>query len=131
MRIRSFRSLGARGERAAERSLRRLGWTILGRRVRLPHGELDLIAVEDGTIVFVEVKTRRGDERGRPEEAVDAAKQRKLTSLAAAYLRRHDLLEQPARFDVISVEWATESRPPRLTHYRNAFEARAADDKYG
>lgn len=124
--LHAWNSLGARGERAAERLLRRQGWTILGRRVRLPHGELDLIAVDGETVVFVEVKTRRGDDRGRPDEAVGPAKQRKLTALAVAYLRRHDLMDQPARFDVVAVSWPEGDRRPALRHFRDAFEARAA-----
>ena len=130
VRLHAWNSLGARGERAAGRLLRRKGWTIIGRQVRLPHGELDLVAVDGETVVFVEVKTRRGEERGRPDEAVGPAKQRKLTALAVAYLRRHELLDQPARFDVIAVHWPSGARRPQLQHFRDAFEARGAQSMY-
>ena len=91
------RNLGERGEAAAERCLRRQGLKIVSRRNRAVLGELDLVAVDGRTIVFVEVKTRESHEAGHPAEAVDAAKQKRLTRLALAYLRRHELLEYPAR----------------------------------
>jgi putative endonuclease len=59
----------------------------------------------------------------RIPEAVDAAKQQKLTRLALAWLKRHELLEYPARFDVVAVTWPPQARRPRIDHYRNAFPA--------
>jgi putative endonuclease len=120
---RSYQSLDRRGERAAERHVRRLGYKIVARRERGPLGELDLIAVDQRTIVFIEVKTRRSHDAGRPDEAVDADKQQRLTRLALAYLKRHDLLEHPARFDVIGVTWPDGARRPTIDHFINAFEA--------
>ena len=116
-------SLGQRGELAAARYLRRKGYKIiaLGHRDRL--GELDIIAVDGRTVVFVEVKTRSSHEAGHPLEAIDEDKQRRLTRLALAFLRRHDLLEQPARFDVVAVTWPEGSRRPTIEHVPNAFEA--------
>ena len=87
---RSRLSFGGRGERAAERFLRRKGYRILGRNVRLAVGEIDLIAEENGVIVFVEVKTRRGEAAGHPVEAVDEEKQRRLTRLALSLKDRPD-----------------------------------------
>lgn len=120
---RGYHSLDRRGERAAERHVRRLGYQIVARRERGPLGELDLIAVDQRTIVFIEVKTRRSHDAGRPDEAVDADKQQRLTRLALAYLKRHDLLEHPARFDVIGVTWPDGAKKPTIDHYQNAFEA--------
>lgn len=115
--------LGERGERAAEKYLKRCGFRIIDRRVRGGLGELDLVAVDGRTIVFVEVKTRRSHRKGRPAEAVDARKQRQLTRLALAWLKRHDLLEHRARFDVLAVTWPKDQSQPTIAHYRNAFEA--------
>jgi putative endonuclease len=116
-------SLDRRGERAAERFVRRLGYKIVARRERGPLGEIDLVAVDGRTIVFIEVKTRTSHDAGHPAEAVDAAKQQKLTRLALAWLKRHELLEYPARFDVLAVTWPPDARRPHIDHYQNAFEA--------
>jgi putative endonuclease len=116
-------TLGQQGERAAERYLKRLGYIIVARGVRGDLGELDLIAVDGRTIVFVEVKTRRSDDKGLPAEAVDEEKQRRITRLALAYLKRHDLLEYPARFDVVAVIWPSSAREPMIEHIKAAFEA--------
>jgi putative endonuclease len=97
---------------------------IVGRQVRIAGGELDRVAVDGETIVFVEVKTRRSDSAGHPAEAVTDEKRRKLTRCALAFLRRHDLLEYAARFDVIAVTWSPADsafRGPRIEHLRNAF----------
>src|SRR5262245_23421829 len=87
------KSLGRRGEDAAARFLKRLGYVIIARGHKDKIGEIDLIAVDGRAVVFVEVKTRAGDQKGTPAEAVDLDKQKRLTRLAAAYLKRHDLLE--------------------------------------
>lgn len=115
-------TLGQRGEAAAARFLRRRGFRIVGRGVRSGLGELDLVAVDGRTVVFVEVKTRQTGDQGHPAEAVDRAKQRRLTVLATAYLQRHGLLNHPARFDVVAVTWP-DGRRPHVEHIRNAFEA--------
>ena len=114
--------LGQRGERLAERFLRRQGYVIVERAHRAGGGELDLVAVDGRTVVFVEVKTRRSDRRGDPAEAVDRDKRRRVTRAALAYLKRHELLEYPCRFDVVAIVWPADGKP-QLTHYRDAFEA--------
>ncbi len=114
-------SLGRRGERAAERLLKRKGYLIVGRNVRNPFGELDLIAVDNRTVVFVEVKSRRNDLEN-PAEAVTDEKQRRLTRASLAFLKRNHLLEHSARFDVVAVVWPKDHRRPKLRHYVNAFE---------
>jgi putative endonuclease len=116
-------ALDRRGERAAERFVRRLGYKIVARRQRSRLGELDLVAVDGRTVVFIEVKTRRSHDAGHPAEAVGPEKQQKLTRLALAYLKRHDLLEHSARFDVLAVTWPDSARKPKIEHYQNAFPA--------
>jgi putative endonuclease len=120
---RRYRSLGQRGERAAARYLRRQGYKIVGRGERDHFGELDLVAVDGRTVVFVEVKTRTSHEAGHPAEAVGPEKQKRLTRLALAYLKRHDLLENAARFDVLAITWPDSAKRPTIEHFQNAFEA--------
>ncbi len=86
-------------------------------------GELDLVALDRDTIVFVEVKTRQSHDAGLPAEAVDEHKQRQLTRLAVGFLKRHGLLECPARFDVIAITWPARKWFPVIEHIQNAFEA--------
>jgi putative endonuclease len=114
------RLLGDRGERAAARYLRRRGLRIITRGYHTPWGEIDLVARDGEVLVFAEVKTRR---RGTPAEAVTPEKQRRLTVAALHFLRRHKLLEQRSRFDVVAIVWADDSQPPRIEHIRDAFDA--------
>ena len=115
--------LGRRGEAAAARYLKRLGYKVVARGDRSIGGELDLVAVDGRTIVFVEVKTRRSQEPGRPAEAVDGVKQRRLARAAEVFLKRRGLLEYPARFDVVAVTWAEDRRRPAIEHFKDAFAA--------
>jgi putative endonuclease len=121
-RQRSARSLGTLGEAAAARYLRRKGYKIVARQAREQGGELDLVAIDGGVIVFVEVKTRRSTAAGHPAEAVDATKQRRMTRAALAYLRRHQLLDYPVRFDVVAIQWPAAARRPLIEHFLHAFE---------
>jgi len=116
-------SLGQQGEAAAARYLKRKGYQIISIADRTALGEIDIVAVDNRTVVFVEVKTRRSDEAGLPAESVDAAKQQRLTRLALSYLKRHGLLEHKARFDVVSVTWPVAMKHPTIEHYANAFTA--------
>jgi putative endonuclease len=115
---------GNRGERVAARFLRRLGYRVLARNHRNRFGEIDLIAADGQTLVFVEVKTRRSAAAGAPFEAVDPTKQRQLTRAATAYLVQRRLFDRSARFDVVGIVWPDSSRgEPDVRHYVNAFEA--------
>ncbi|MEO6812121.1 MAG: YraN family protein [Isosphaeraceae bacterium] len=114
------RLFGDRGERTAARYLRRQGLRIIVRGYRTSQGEIDLIARDGPTLVFVEVKTRR---RGTPAEAVTAEKQRRITLTALHFLKRHNLLECPCRFDVVAILWPDGHQTPEIQHYRHAFEA--------
>ncbi|HWB14509.1 MAG TPA: YraN family protein [Pirellulales bacterium] len=114
-------TLGQRGEALAARWLKKHGYTIVARGSRGALGEIDLVAVDGRTVVFVEVKTRRSQDAGHPADAVDNEKQRRLTRLAIAYLRRHGLLECPARFDVVAITWPEGRGKPTIEHFRSAF----------
>ena len=122
-RWRTPKSLGAQGEAVAARFLKRKGYTIVARSERSPLGEIDLVAVDKRVVVFVEVKTRHSHDKGHPADAVDDDKQRRLTRLALAYLKRHHLLESPARFDVIAITWPEGQRKPHIEHFEHAFQA--------
>ncbi len=114
-------ALGASGEELAARHLQACGYRILERNYRRPCGEVDIVADESGTIVFVEVKTRAAGSRfGSPLEAVGRKKQEQLARVAQEYLASHGLHQLPARFDVVGVVLG--NREPRLELVRNAFE---------
>lgn len=116
-------TLGERGERATARYLKRLGYKIVFSRHRLRYGEVDIIAVDGRTVVFVEVKTRRDASQGRPAEAVDTERQSRLTRAALAFLKSHGLLDYASRFDVVEVFWPDGQRRPTIQHLQNAFAA--------
>lgn len=118
---RRVKPLGERGEDFAARYLRRKGYRIVGRRVAVARGDIDLVAIDGDTVVIVEVKTRSSDLAGGPAAAVDEAKQRQLHKLALIYLKQHGLLQYPARFDVVALVWPEGQRRPQVKHYINAF----------
>jgi len=111
--------LGARGEAMAEKYLQRVGYRILARNYRCRFGEIDLIAEEDGNLVFIEVKTRSGTGFGHPLEAVDRRKRGQLTRAARRYLEEIRATERFCRFDVVAICLGAE---PQLELVRNAFE---------
>ena len=119
----SIDELGRAGEEYAARYLRRQGFRVVARGVRYARGELDLVAWDGPTLVFVEVKTRISSQRGLPGEAVDQRKQRRMTRAAMLYLKQHRLLNHPCRFDVVAIVWPPASRQPEIELIRNAFEA--------
>jgi putative endonuclease len=122
--------LGRRGENAAARFLARRGYKIVARGQRGQIGELDLVAIDGRTVVFVEVKTRTTQEAGHPADAVDENKQRQLTRVALAFLQRHDLLEAKSRFDVVAITWPADGRRPHIEHFPSAFEAIGSEGLY-
>jgi putative endonuclease len=121
------KSLGQRGELAAIRHLKRQGYKIVAHGERSSLGELDIVAVDGRTVVFVEVKTLESQDHGHPADRVDADKQRRITRLALAYLKRHGLLEYPARFDIVAVTWPGGRDKPQIEHFKSAFEATKFD----
>jgi putative endonuclease len=96
-------ALGRRGERIAERHLRRQGYLILERNFRGAGAEIDLIAMDGDTLVFIEVKTRRTAETGMPQEAVNSYKQRHLRRAGEVYAQGHRAHDRPMRFDVVAI----------------------------
>ncbi len=117
------RWFGTRAERAAERCLRKLGYRILVRNYTCPFGELDLIALDNATIVFVEVRSTAAADASGPAASVDQTKQRRLTRLALFFLQQKKLLNHAARFDVLTVSWPSGAKEPTIEHFKNAFEA--------
>jgi len=113
------RLLGQRGEAAAEAYLVREGYRILARNYRCPLGELDLVAEEGGGIVFIEVKTRRGERAGSGAEALTPFKRLRLIRLARYYLAVHGLGSTPCRFDVVTL--SVRSDRVRVEVVRHAF----------
>jgi putative endonuclease len=114
-------SLGIRGERIAARMLKRAGYRIVTRNYKCSSGEIDLIAVDDDTLVFVEVKTRTSSDAAYPEVTVHRHKQRQLTRVAKMYLAAKRAQDRPCRFDVVSVV-TNEHGKPSVEHFVNAFE---------
>lgn len=114
--------LGRRGEEEAVRYLAAKGYRILDRGFRMFGGEIDIIARQGETLVFVEVKTRRSTEFGVPDESVNLSKQNQVRKIAQGYLLKKQLRESatPCRFDILSVVWA-EGRDLAITHLENAF----------
>jgi putative endonuclease len=112
-------SLGRWGEEEAARFLRRLGMTIVERNLRTPVGEIDIVARHGKTLVFVEVKTRRSDAYGAPQEAVGPTKQRQIIRAAQWYLGDGKGRGLQPRFDVVAVRPG--SQGACVEHIANAF----------
>lgn len=122
--IMSDASLGKAGEEAAVKYLcHTLGYTVLSQNYRNRLGEIDIIAQDGDTLVFVEVKTRRSQQCGRPAEAVENRKQRKLSLVALSYMTRHHCWHMPCRFDVVEVVPSPQGF--HLHHIRHAFLSQA------
>ncbi len=113
--------LGKLGEDLACRELERRGYAILARRWRRRQGEIDIIARDGATLVFVEVKTRGGRAFGEAAEAVTARKQWRLVQLARLYLTCELRRECACRFDVVSIHF--EHATPVVTVIPHAFDA--------
>jgi len=114
------RELGVSGEEAAVRFLQKKRFNIIRRGFRFHRGEIDIIAYDRETLVFVEVKTRRNLECGLPEEAVTPAKQEQIRKIAEAFLAVSHLEQVPCRFDILSLLRDSEGGF-RVRHIRDAF----------
>lgn len=113
---------GRWGERQAARFLKKHRYKIVGERIRVGRrDELDLIAEKDRALIFVEVKTRKNEDHGRPFAAVNQAKRKHLSRAAVAYLKRRKLKPEFIRFDVIEVIGEPGGDEPVIRHIENAF----------
>ncbi len=112
--------LGRKGEELAALHLTRLGYSVVGRNYRCQHGEVDLIARHGEAWVFVEVRTRRGERFGTPEESITARKQAHLIATAQHYLQAHDLQDVVWRIDAVAVALAPGGLLQRIEVIENA-----------
>lgn len=112
--------LGKSGEDAAIRYLRGKNYRIIEKGFRMLRGEIDIIAYDKETLVFIEVKTRRSKDFGLPEESVTSSKQEQITKIAQGYLATHQIRDMECRFDVISLI-KTGKDEYSLRHIKNAF----------
>lgn len=116
-------ALGNRGERLAAKYLRKQGMKILARNVRVPHGEIDIVAMENNTIVIVEVRTQSHESYKRPEDGIRSAKQKKVLHAARWYMRNRRLQQFESRIDVVAIVWPPHGTPD-IRHYKNGIMAK-------
>lgn len=112
--------LGKSGEDSALNFLKENGYKILVKNYKTKLGEVDIIAYDKDTLCFIEVKTRGSLRFGSPQEAVSHFKQRQISKVALQFLKRNNLLNKKARFDVVSVIYAEDK--PAFDLIKNAFE---------
>jgi len=112
--------VGMRGQQMAEFFLQRKGYRILAQNYRTTYGEIDLIALHDAYIVFIEVKYRRGLAHGHPSESVTSTKKQRIIKTALHYISEHELSNQDFRFDVVEV--LSHGTEAEINHIKNAFD---------
>lgn len=118
----STEETGLWGEAEAGKLLKGKGYRILGCRVRIgDRDELDLVARDGEILVFVEVKTRKSDDFGRPSSAVDSAKRHRMSRAAVRYLKKIKCPGVNFRFDVVEVTGSVEHGASSVNHIENAF----------
>jgi putative endonuclease len=116
-------SLGRRGEAEAAAYLKRQGYRIVALREKVLRGDIDIVALDGRTVVFVEVRSRTDAEHGHPAETVGPRKQRRVADLANAYIRRNRLEDCQVRIDVVTVLFPSDGGRPQVEHFQNAFES--------
>jgi len=114
-------NIGKFGEDVASKYLEAKGYKIKERNYRTFLGEIDIVCEYKGNIIFVEVKTRRSDKFGYPEEAVNFIKQQKIIKNAVCYLSKYHLWKKNCCFDVILISISNYKDIKRIKHIRNAF----------
>ena len=112
--------LGKLGEELAFKKIKRIGYKCLARNYRCPLGEVDLIAKDGDTLVFIEIKTRKGKSIGYAKEAVDARKRRQLSKVALTYIKANDCWHMRSRFDVVAINFNNNKREIEII--KDAFE---------
>ncbi len=110
--------VGRLGEERAVKLLKDKGYSILERNVEDGHGEIDIIAIDKGEMVFVEVRSKTGTNFGLPEETVKYRKKQKLVRNAKRYVNYNNI-KKPYRIDVIGVVLNNQKKPKRIKHYKN------------
>ncbi|MFQ6069687.1 MAG: YraN family protein [Candidatus Aminicenantales bacterium] len=116
----SKHAFGKSGEEIALAYLKKKRYRLVERNFRIFKGEIDIIAYDRETLVFIEVKSRTGTAFGLPEEAVTPHKQQQLRKVASGYLAQHNLMEAACRFDVVSIVF-DERGKYCINHIKNAF----------
>ncbi|MGF1579860.1 MAG: YraN family protein [Gemmataceae bacterium] len=114
---------GDRSEGAAVQFFRQRGCRILKRNYSCKHGELDIVALDEEGLIFVEVRSTSQGDPYLTAESIDWAKEHKLTLTAHHFIQRYQLHEYCGRFDVLIIQWPPGQNRPKFTHYPNAFEA--------
>jgi len=114
----STRAIGRDGEEIAAEYLRNNGYRIVEKNYKNRFGEIDIIAKDGNTVVFIEVKTRNTPSYGTPSSAVDSKKQQRMGKVAVTYLIKKRLTHHPVRFDVVSI------CDGKIEVIRDAFELR-------
>jgi putative endonuclease len=112
--------IGRKGEELAVRYLKKLGYSIIEKNYRCPMGEVDIIAREGDILVFIEVKTRKDISFGRPKEAIDYRKRWQISKVAQYFLKKKNLQNISARFDVLEVQM--DALGLRFELIKDAFE---------
>ena len=112
--------LGKLGEELAFKKIKRIGYKCLARNYRCPLGEVDLIAKDGDTLVFIEIKTRKGKSIGYAKEAVDGRKRRQLSKVALTYIKANDCWHMRSRFDVVAINFNNNEREIEII--KNAFD---------
>ena len=112
------KALGDKGEKISSRFLQDMGYEIITSNYRTRYGEVDIIAKDNGVLVFVEVKLRSGTNYGRGLEAVNRSKMEKIQKIALEYIQENYDSEPECRFDVIEI---TNSEKMKILHVKNAF----------
>lgn len=114
------KQLGQLGEKLAADFLRKRGYRVMERNYRTPGGEIDIVARQGSTLVFVEVRTKSGPSFGTPEESITAAKRSRMVGCGMAYLQSHGDSAADWRIDVVAIEMGPSGKPSRIEVIPNA-----------
>jgi putative endonuclease len=114
------RNTGILGENLAKDFLKKRGYRILEANYRCPQGEIDLVARHKDYLVFIEVRTKRSQEFGTPEESITLTKKERLRAVASHYQQTHSNLPQLWRIDVVAIELDRKGKPSRMELIENA-----------
>lgn len=117
--MKNKRSDGTKSEQIAEELLKEKGFKLICRNYRFGRGEIDLIFNDSDILVFVEVKSRRTDQYGEPEDAITISKRRQIRKVAEGYLWENNIENVECRFDVVTIKW--ENQKPIVKYIPNAF----------